>query len=254
MKHAIVRTPCSRFAEGLSTAGLGVPDLALAVRQHERYAAALEGCGLTLLRLGPDRDYPDSCFVEDVAVLTDRGFLLTRPGAESRRGEVDPMHTVLSRFQDLIPAIQPPGILDGGDVCQVEDHFFIGISSRTNFEGASQLGGWLEDLGYSYAVVDLDGLGLLHLKSGMAYLGDGRLAMIDDLSRNNAFGGYELVRLPPHEHYAANSVRLNDRVLIASGFPKFEAALRKLGYDVATLDMSEFQKMDGGLSCLSLRW
>jgi len=226
----------------------------LALEQHKRYGAALAACDVEVEYLEPDPDHPDSCFVEDPAVVTDRGFMLTRPGAASRRTEVPSMAKALARFQKHLPAIEAPGTVDGGDVCQAEDHFWIGLTRRTNLEGARQLGRWLENLGFTHETVPMDGLDLLHLKSGMGYLGDRRVATVDALANHAAFRHYERVRVPPEEHYAANCTRINDCVLIASGHPKFETSLRSLGYDVVTTDMSEFEKMDGGISCLSLRW
>ena len=254
MRHAVLQPPSSSYAKGLTTAGLGTPDLALALTQHDRYRAAVEACGIEVLYLDPDPDHPDACFVEDVAIVTERGFMLTRPGAPSRQGEVKAMATALSRFQIRMPVIEPPGTVDGGDVCQAGDHFWIGLSARTNLEGSGQLGAWLAGLGYTYKTVSMRGMDLLHLKSGLGYLGEGRLAIVDELREDEAFRGYELVRVAPAESYAANCVRLNDHVLIAGGHPVFEASLEKLGYNVVSLDMSEFEKMDGGVSCLSLRW
>lgn len=159
------------------------------------------------------------------------------------------------QFYPAIASIQPPGTLDGGDVCAVENHFFIGISERTNEEGAQQLAEWLAQYGYTSACVDIRGLsGLLHLKSGLAYLCDNRLAVVDALAGRAAFRGYELVRVPAGEEYAANCVRVNEHVLVAAGYPRFEALLRDLGDSMIALDVSEYRKMDGGLSCLSLRF
>jgi dimethylargininase len=254
MRHAVLRPPSSTYSNGLTTAGLGPPDLELALKQHERYGAALVACGIEVLYLDPDPDHPDSCFVEDPAIVTERGFMLMRPGASSRRTEVPSMAKALAPFQPQLPAIESPGTVDGGDVCQAGDHFWIGLTKRTNLEGARQLGRWLESVGFTHETVPMEGLDLLHLKSGMGYLGDGRVAIVDELSKHAAFQNYERVRVPPEERYAANCVRINDRVLIASGHPEFESSLRSLGYDVVALDMSEFEKMDGGISCLSLRW
>jgi dimethylargininase len=253
--RAIVRLPGANFAAGLTSVDLGVPDYDLALAQHERYFQALRRCGLALMRLDADLRYPDSTFVEDVAILTPRGAILTRPGAPSRAGEAAAMRAMLESFYPALPAIQAPGTLDGGDICEAGNHFFIGISERTNEAGARQLADWLGGMGYSSACVDVRNVpGILHLKSGIAWLGDGRLVVIDALAAHPAFSGYELVRVQRGEEYAANCVRVNDWVLVAAGFPSFEATLRGLGYDVVLLDMSEFQKMDGGLSCLSLRF
>jgi dimethylargininase len=145
--------------------------------------------------------------------------------------------------------------LDGGDVCQAEDHFFIGISGRTNPSGAQQLASYLESDGYSASYVDLQDIpGLLHLKSGIAYLGDGRLVLVEELQEMAGFEGFEVIHVDREENYAANCVRVNDTILAAEGFPRFADRLTRLGYQIQLVDVSEFQKMDGGLSCLSLRF
>lgn len=254
-KHAIVRTPCSSFAEGLTTAEMGTPDLDLALEQHSAYCAALEQCGVTLTRLEPDPQFPDSTFVEDTAVITTRSAILTHPGAASRQGEVASVGVALSQHYPTLHTINPPGTLDGGDICQAGDHFLIGISHRTNEDGARQLAEVLEQDGYSTGLVDICQVeGLLHLKSGIAFLGDSRLVLAGGMERLSNFDSYEIVSVDADEQYAANCVRVNDYVLVAAGYPKLAGRLTEFGYQVLPLEMSEFQKMDGGLSCLSLRF
>src|SRR6267142_1211717 len=131
---AIVRLPSANFATGLTSVDMGTPDHGLALEQHEAYCAALERCGLTLTRLEADPHYPDSTFVEDTAVLTERCAIITRPGAPTRAGEVEVISEVLGLFYSSILNIQQPGTLDGGDVCQAGDHFFIGISALAKRE------------------------------------------------------------------------------------------------------------------------
>lgn len=252
---AIVCPPAPNFAEGLTTVDLGRPNHELALAQHGAYCQVLEQCGLTLTRLEPDPLHPDSTFVEDTAVLTDKCAVLTRPGAPSRAGEVESIKKVLTDFYSDMLSIQPLGTVDGGDVCEAGEHFFIGISERTNEDGARQLAGLLEPFGYTSAFVDIRGLdGILHLKSGIAWLGDRRLVVIDVLTERSEFADYDLVHVNDDEAYAANCVRVNDHVLVAAGSPVLEGKLRELGYQTIALDMTEFQKMDGGLSCLSLRF
>ena len=254
-KHAIVRKPAENFAAGLTTATLGKPDYPKALAQHEDYCQALVRCGLALTRLDPDPGFPDSTFVEDTAVLIAGGAILTRPGAPSRNGEVRSIAGVLAEFFPPPQTIAAPGTLDGGDICEAEGATFIGISERTNQAGAEQLAGLLALQGLRSVLVDIRGVGgILHLKSGLAYLGEGRLAAIPALSDREAFRDYEVVVVPPGEEYAANCVRVNEHVLMASGFPETERALARLGHSLIRLDMSEFRKMDGGLSCLSLRF
>jgi dimethylargininase len=156
---------------------------------------------------------------------------------------------------DKIAVIEAPGTVDGGDVCGAGGHFFIGTSQRTNEAGANQLSRLLRDLDYSSELVDIRGIkGILHLKSGIAYLGANELVVIDALVDRGPFRNYEMIRVHPSEQYAANCVAINGSVLIAAGFPVLAKQLRDHGYHTISLEMSEFQKMDGGLSCLSLRF
>lgn len=255
VEHALVRPPSANFADGLTTGAFGPPRLGEALAQHASYCEALERAGLNLVRLEADSRYPDSTFVEDTAVLTDRVAVLTRPGAPSRQGEVAAVADALSAFYPSFQSIRAPGTLDGGDVCQADGRFFIGISQRTNEAGAEQLAELLAARGYESTLIDIRSMrGLLHLKSGLAYLGDGRWALIPALEEHAAFAGCDLIRVEPAEAYAANCLRVNDTVLLAAGSPRIEASLERLGYSIVTLPMSEFRKMDGGLSCLSLRF
>jgi dimethylargininase len=252
---AIVRAPGRNFASGLTSVDLGAPVLERALQQHEAYCEALETCGLKIIRLDPDERYPDSTFVEDTAVLTQHGAIITRPGAPSRLGEIDSIAPILREHYRELHSISAPGTVDGGDVCEAGEHFFIGVSQRTNEEGARQLARWLDSLGYSSSLIDIRGLSnILHLKSGLAYLGGKHLVVIEALRSHKAFFSYDLIRLNSDEEYAANCLLLNGGVLIANGFPLIKQELDHLGYQTIALDMSEFQKMDGGLSCLSLRF
>jgi dimethylargininase len=254
-QHAIVRAPGANFVDGLTTADLGTPDPATALAQHAAYCRAMEQCGLQVTRLDADCEYPDSTFVEDTAVLTRQAAIFTRPGAPSRRGEVGAIRPAVERFYSVTYQIEADGTLDGGDICEADSHVFIGVSRRTNEEGARQLAEFLASEGYTSSTVDIRGLrSVLHLKSGLAYLDRGRLVAIDELAGRPEFARYELIHVPPGEGYACNCVLVNGRVLLPAGFPGLEAELRRLAYDPLLLDMSEFRKMDGGLSCLSLRF
>lgn len=253
--RAVVCAPAPTFAEGLTSVDFGAPNFDLAVAQHEVYCAALEEIGLDLIRLPADPRHPDSTFVEDTAILTDRVAILTRPGAASRKGEVEAIGRALAGLSLTLQEITAPGTVDGGDICEADGHFHIGISARTNEEGARQLAEILARAGYTSSFIDIRATpGILHLKSGVAYLGEEWMAVIDSLADQPAFRPYNQIRVAAGEEYAANCVLVNDRILIASGYPKLEGTLRGLGRRVMPLDMSEFRKMDGGLSCLSLRF
>ena len=255
LTKAIVRRPCENFASGETTANLGTPNLERTLEQHQAYCEALESCGLELIHLPPDDKCPDSTFVEDTALLTARGAVLTRPGATSRRDEVESIAPVVRDYFRSVYSIEEPGTLDAGDVCEAGNHFFIGISRRTNEHGARQLAAILDSFGYTTSLIDIRGVdNILHLKSGMAYLSDRRLVVTEALRNVKEFSNYDLICLDSTEEYAANCLSLNGRVLIASGFRSVQRELELLGYSTICLDMSEFQKMDGGLSCLSLRF
>jgi dimethylargininase len=252
---AIVRPPGSNFAGGLTRVDLGSPQLKRALEQHDAYCKVLESCGVEIVSLPPDEARPDSTFVEDTAILTPRGAVITRPGAESRRGEIEAIQPVLRDHYKEVHFIREPGTVDGGDICEVGEHFFIGISERTNSAGAEQLARVLESWGYSWSLIDIRGTSnILHLKSGLAFLGGNRLFLIDELREFEEFSGYDVVFVNKAEEYAANCLGINGKVLIASGFGETKNKLEQLGYQTIALDMSEFQKMDGGLSCLSLRF
>lgn len=253
--RAIVRKPAFNFAEGLTTQNLGTPSFEKALEQHEAYCAALRQCGLELIELPANEAYPDSTFVEDTAILTPNCAILSRPGAPSRQGEVDDVRDALIHYYSRLYAIQPPGTLDGGDICEAGGHFFIGVSQRTNEAGALQLAEILAGEGFTSELIDIRRTpGILHLKSGIAYLGDRQLAVIQTLVTHPAFREYELLELPLGEEYAANCVLVNDYVLMAAGYPRFQQMLEEEGHRLIILEMSEYQKMDGGLSCLSLRF
>lgn len=259
----IVRPPGSTFAEGLTCAGLGAPNLTLALKQHAGYVDALRAWGIEVFELPPSNDFPDSTFVEDCAIVVGGSLVWTRPGADSRRGEVDLLREQISGtgFQPVCsPGILPglrheivaPGTVDGGDICEMGDRFVIGISDRTNPEGSEQLGAILAELGFASFTIDICGNPtLLHLKTGLSYLGNGVVVCLSELA---PYFENPIV-VSPEEAYAANCAGFGEnRVLMPSGAPNLAEHLRGKGFDVREVPMSEFQKMDGGISCLSLRF
>lgn len=253
--HAIVRIPAANFADGLTTVDLGAPQFGRVLEQHTRYCQALIECGLALTTLDADPRFPDSTFVEDTAVLTVHGAILTRPGHSSRAGEANAVCAALLNFFPSLLAINAPGTVDGGDICEAENHFFIGLSHRTNEEGARQFAAHLAGIGYTSSTIDVRIMtSILHLKSGISYIGDNTIVVMEEMAGDPRLRSYDAIRVTPAESYAANCVRVNDRVLVASGYPLLTADLKARGFNPLALDMSEFQKMDGGLSCLSLRF
>ena len=248
---AITRIPCERITEGLSSSGLGKPDYSKAIMQHEQYVRALKDCGLEVTVLPPDNDFPDSTFVEDTALLTPAVAIITRPGAPSRKGETWDMQSIIGRFYNHIEFIRAPGTLEAGDVMMVGKHFYIGLSERTNMDGAGQLISILEHYGMTASVVEI--ADMLHLKSGVSYLENGKLLATKHFPELAEFRKMNILPVPEHESYAANSLWINGSVLVPEGYPETLENISKAGYETIILDVSEFRKLDGGMSCLSLR-
>jgi dimethylargininase len=231
-RRAILRIPGSNFADGLTTATLGAPHFDLVLEQHAHYCDALRECALELTILTPDLRHPDSTFVEDTAILTPQAAILCRPGAPSRAEEVAAIRPVVERFYTRTLTIDKPGTVDGGDICEAENHFFIGLSHRTNEEGALQLAEHLGQLGYTTSTIDIRAMtSILHLKSGISYIGDNTLVVMEEMAARRRFANFDLLRVSAPESYAANCIRVNDRVLIADGFPKLQTDLTARGFN-----------------------
>lgn len=254
-KHVIVRRPCQAMVEGITSAPeLGKPDHALALRQHDDYVAALKQCGVEVTVLPADERYPDSCFVEDPAVITRKCAIITNPGAPSRNGEKDEILGAIRQFfsDDQIEYIQAPGTLEGGDVMMVGDHFYVGRSARTNEEGIRQFIAILAKHGLTGSEVKLEEV--LHLKTGVNYLENNNMLVSGEFVTKPEFQQYNRFEIPQEEAYAANCIWVNGTVIVPKGYPAVEKAVREMGYQVLLVDTSEYRKLDGGLSCLSLRF
>jgi dimethylargininase len=251
-KQAILKSPCPSIVNGITTASLGKPVFETALIQHKNYREKLSELGLEVKLLEPDDRFPDSVFMEDTALCTNQFAVVSSPGAESRRGETEGFRKILGEFYETVYQINFPGTLEPGDVMMAGSHFFIGISDRTNSDGADQLITILRKHGLSGSKIELKGL--LHLKSGVSYLENETVVVACNLENHPAFAGFRKIHIPENESYAANSLWINDTVLVPEGFPVTRERIEKAGYTTATLDMSEFRKVDGGLSCLSLRF
>ena len=250
--HAITRKPCQNFARGLTTTVSSEPaDYGLMLKQHAAYLEALSAAGLEVIVLDPQPEYPDAHFVEDTAVVTPDVAVINIPGADARQGEEESIVPVLAGFRK-IERIHAPGTVDGGDVLQVGNHFFIGISERTNQEGAEQLGRILRGYGNTWTPITV-GAGL-HFKSSVNYVGKNTLLVTLDFAAQQQLQEYEQLVLDCSESYAANTLLVNEHLLIPAGYPNTRRRLEPLGFKMIALDVSEVQKMDGGLTCLSLRF
>ena len=249
--HAIVRKPGDNFACGITTSNLGPPQYELMMKQHEDYIKTLRSLGLELIVLNPLPDYPDAYFVEDTAVVTPDMAIITNPGSKDRQGEEDTIERALSTYRKTV-RIQAPGTVDGGDVLMVDSHFFIGISERTNRDGAQQLGCIFEEYGYTRATVCVEAG--LHLKSSVNYIGRNTLLVTEKFAGRDEFKGYDTIIVDKTEEYAANTLLINNSLITPKGFPNTMKKLESTGLDIIELDVSEVRKMDGGLTCMSLRF
>ena len=249
---AIVRTPGRSLTSGLTAANLGPPDYQKALAQHRQYIEALELCGLDVLILEADEAFPDSTFVEDVAIVTPKCAIITRPAAASRRGETASILPILEDFYSYIEKIQPPGTLDGGDVMQVDQHFYIGLSSRTNRAGTDQMIEIMHRYGMTGSVVPVTEF--LHLKTGVTQVAENTLLAAGEFIANPVFSDFRILPVPETEIDGANCIRINDKLLLSAGFPEVRRQLIDQGAELVEVDIYEYGKLDGGLTCLSLRF
>ena len=252
-QHAIVRTPCKNVLNGItSSPELGKPDYEKALLQHAAYINALKQCGVDVTVLPADEAYPDSCFVEDVAVVTKRCAIITNPGAASRNGETAGIIETIRTFYSDIEYIRAPGTLEGGDVMMVGDCFYVGRSARTNAEGIRQFGEILAKYGFRCVEVPLEKV--LHLKTGVNYIENNNMLVAGEFVDKECFAAFNRIIIPECEAYAANCIWMNGTVVVPAGYPSVLEAVQKAGYSTLIVDTSEFRKIDGGLSCLSLRF
>ncbi len=249
--HAITRRPGKALAAGITTSKLGAPDYIKALDQFDAYVNALENCGISVIELDPLEGHPDAHFVEDAAVVTPDIAIITNPGAVSRRGEVHSIASALQPFRKTV-WVHPPATIDGGDVLMVGRHFFIGLSDRTNEQGAKQLGDAVAEYGYTWTPVPV--AAGLHFKSSVNAVGADTLLTTPTFADHPALAGANRIVISPQESYAGNTLLVNDHLIMPAGYPGTRQKLQALGHTIIELDTSEFRKMDGGLTCLSLRF
>lgn len=246
---AITRTPGDSYVNAISSTSARI-DLDEAQRQHAAYCRALGGLGIDVITLPPDERFPDGCFVEDAVVVKNGRALLTRSGALSRQGEGESLRPTLAQHGLEIAQVQAPGALDGGDVLWVEDVAYIGNAARSNRDGIAQLAAHLGVAAHSVALPP----GMLHLKSGAAYLGNGRLYAVAAFASFAERLGLTWIPVPEGEEPTADALVFGAKAIIPAGYPKAANLLKELGFQVHPVNLSEFAKADGGPTCLSVIW
>jgi dimethylargininase len=224
-------------------------DVTRAAEQHHQYEEALRALGCTVRHLAPAHELPDSVFVEDVAVVLDEVAIITRPGAESRRAERASVAAVLSEYRQL-QSIAAPGTLDGGDVLRLGKTLYVGLSTRTNEEGARQLAQHVEPLGYTVHCVKT--AECLHLKSAATAIEGDRVLCNPAWIDTAVLHGIDIIEVDAAEPQAANVLRLGHTIVCAAAHERTAADLRSRGYAVCTVDVSELAKAEAGVTCCSL--
>jgi dimethylargininase len=251
--RAIVRSPADSALHGLRAVDRGAPDLARMRAAHAHYVATLEEAGLAVTLLPPLEAHPDSVFVEDTALCLPEGAILLRPGAASRAGEVAAMAPALRACFATVRALAGPGHVDGGDILVMPEEILVGRSARTDTDGIAELRRLVADWGYRVREVATPP-GVLHFKTDCSLLAPDIVLSTPLLAGGGCFGRSRVILTAEGESAAANAIRVNDVVLMAAGFPHTATRVRAAGLSVREVDNTEFAKLDGGMSCLSLRF
>jgi dimethylargininase len=250
--RALVRRPAASIVSGLRAHDLGDPSPEGVQAEHAAYIKALENAGVTVDVLEPLEAYPDSIFVEDPALVFTEGAILLRAGAASRRGEADALEPELRKRFDLVQSIHR-GTVDGGDVLATPMGVMIGLSERTNLEGAQALTACLSKIGRKGIIVETPA-NVLHFKSDCALLDNDRILSTRRLAASGVFDNFKTLIVPEGEDAAANALRVNNVVFLNASAPKTADLLETAGLNIVRLESSEINKIDAGLSCMSLRW
>jgi dimethylargininase len=253
LRRALVRPPGASFAQAISSRNLPI-DAGQARAQHAEYCQALAAAGVTVEALPADERYPDSCFMQDPALVLRGRAIIGRMAAPSRQGEEDAVARVLAGRLPLT-RIVPPGTLEGGDVLVLPNRIVVGRTARTNQAGIAQLVVALAEAEdpmtpvYSVPVDDY-----LHLLSAATYAGQDTLLAVEVYAGHPHFAGLDVIIAPPEEAYAVNALGLGESVIVPAGYPRVASLLRARGFTVLTVPVSEFAKADGGVTCLAMVW
>jgi dimethylargininase len=252
--HAITRAPAASITEGLRAVDIGAPDLALMQAHHAAYVQALRETGATVIELDPLTAFPDSVFVEDTALCLPRGAVVMRPGAPSRLGEAGKMAPHLRAvYSDVRTIAGEDSFIEGGDILTTETEILVGRSARTNAQGVAELAGIVADWGYALREV-FTPPGVLHFKTDCSLLDGDTILSTRRLDASGCFSGYRVIHVAEGEEACANTIRFNDVVIMPSGFPRTRDVLDRAGFRIVEIGNSECAKLDGGMSCLSLRF
>lgn len=251
--HAICRLPARSLVDGLRAVDTGQPSYDQFLKDHQDYVAALESAGARVEVLGALEEFPDSVFIEDVALCLPKGAVIMRLGAPSRLGEAMAIKSIISNLYTNVAVVNGPGFIEGGDVLTTETEILVGRSARTDSAGINELASIVKPWGYSVREVDTPE-GVLHFKTDCSLLDADTILSTKRLANSGCFSEYKVIHVADGEEACANSIRFNENVIMPSNFPKTEKILVDHGYDVKMIGNLEAAKLDGGMSCLSLRF
>lgn len=251
--RAVTRRPSASIIDGLRAEDFGNPSLEGMLAAHDQYVATLKSTGAEVIVLDPLDQFPDAVFVEDTALCLPQGAILMRPGAPSRMGEVAEMAPTLRGFYEDVREISGPGHIEGGDILVTGREVLVGRSARTDAAGVAELAEILSEWGHSLREV-FTPPGVLHFKTDCSLMDAETILSTKRLSASGCFDGYRVLDVADGEEAAANAIRYNNLVLFPAGFPRTAEMLRNEGFEVVEIDNTDCAKLDGGMSCLSLRF
>ena len=251
--HAICRLPARSLVDGLRAIDTGQPDYELFIEDHKHYVQTLKSTGAQVVVLEALEQFPDSVFIEDAALCLPKGAVIMRPGAPSRLGEVEAIKQTITGLYTNVEQIKGPGFIEGGDILVTETEVLVGRSARTDKAGIEELALIIESWGYKLREVDTPE-GVLHFKTDCSLLDDKTILSTRRLAQSGCFEGYDVINTADGEEACANTIRFNDYILMPDGFPETEKKLLNYGYKIKRIGNTEAAKLDGGMSCLSLRF
>lgn len=251
--HAICRLPSRSLVHGLRAEDTGQPDYDVFVKDHADYIETLKSTGANVIVLDALEAFPDSVFVEDAVLCLPKGAVIMRPGAPSRLGEAKAIKPVISELYSHVDQIKGPGFIEGGDILVTETEVLVGRSARTDKDGIEELASIIELWGYTLREVETPN-GVLHFKTDCSLLDENTILSTKRLAQTGCFENYEVIYTADGEEACANTIRFNNYVIMPNGFPKTEQKLLDKGYEIKKIGNTEAAKLDGGMSCLSLRF
>lgn len=250
MTVAITRRVSPRFNECELTHIARSPiDVDIARTQHEAYVKVLRESGCEVIELPEEPDLPDSVFVEDTAFILPEAAVITRPGADSRKPEIESIRPILSKYRQLLQ-VKAPATVDGGDILVLGKSVYVGLSTRSTMEAVRQLSQLLQPFGYS--VFGLELTGCLHLKTAVTRTDDSTLLINSSWVDATTFKSFDLIEVDASEPFAANCLPIRGKIIYPTAFPKTREKLQQKGFDVLTINLDELAKAEGAVTCCSL--